>query len=451
MNDLSDMASPQSLQADVELLTAQTVTLLPDSLDRAQLACQTVRSAEQWQAYQNAIALFGLQQWLAERGIDIADGVETCSVYDQAIAGLLSGVCQLQIGQFKVCLIPLGSLTDDHIAVPRATLELADYVPHLFIGVEVQAELNRVTFWGSLRLDTLRDRLQEHPDLETDDNWVYRIPQQWFHPDPNAALLYLRCLDATAIARIPLMPAVQANPTPLQANLPILRSRLQTSQRPLWKLLPWSQAIALYQQPALALDLLQPEIPAAPSTQTNPGINVGQWLQGQLDNVAQTLNWTLLPSVAPAFRSAAAFRQLHPSLAQFEAVLHSLSIQGIDIPPHARGGYANIPINPQQQARLYVVIWDSSTTHEPAEWTLLVAVGALPDQPLPPAITLQIADQEQVLDRQAFERNATNTHLYSAVSGAWDERFWVTLGIDGDRSIALPPFVFNPTDFTHSF
>ncbi|MGK7891166.1 MAG: DUF1822 family protein, partial [Leptolyngbyaceae cyanobacterium] len=447
----ADLTTPQSLHADAELLTAQTITLSPDMMDRAQLVSQTVRSPERWQAYQNAIALFGVQQWLAERDIDITAAVETSSVYDGAIAGLLNGVCNLQIGQFRVCVIPLGSLTDDHVAVPRATLELADHVPHLFIGVEVQEELNRVTVWGSLRLDTLRDRLQDHPNLETEANWTYRLPRQWFHPDPNTALLYLRCWETTPISLTPLMPAPQSRPAALQTNLPILRPRLQTSQRPLWKLLPWQQAIALFQHPTLDLDLLQPDTPPAHSlasattavnTVVNAAVNVGQWLQGQLDPVAQTLNWTLLPSFSPAVQGTAAFRQIRPSLDQFEAILRNLSQQGVHIPPHARGGYVDLPVH-QQQVRLYAVIWDSSTVQEPAEWTLLVALGALPDQPLPPALTLQVRDDHQVLDQQHFSNNVPDAFLFSAVSGTWGEQFWVTLEIGDGMALPLPPFAFH--------
>lgn len=452
----SDIAAPQFLQADAEQLTDQTVTLLPDGVDRAQLVSQMVRPAERWQAYQNAIALFGFQQWLAERGIEIADTIEASSVYDRAIAGLLSGVCQLHIGSFHICLVPFGSLTDDYVAVPRAALELEDYIPHLFIGVEVQEELNRVTCWGCLHLDTLRDRIHAHPNqdptvdptLEADDNWTYPIPRQWFHPDPNTVLLYLRCLEASAICRTPILPAVQSNPATLQANLDILRSRFQTSPRPLWKLLPWTQAIALHQHPFLALALLHPAHPASRSPRpTNPVVNVGHWLQGQLDHLAQTLNWTLLPPLTPDWQGAGAFRQVRPALDQFEAILQNLSLQGIGVPPHARGGYIDLPIN-HQQVRLYAITWDSSTVQEPSEWTLLLALGAPPDQPLPPALALQIQDEHQVLDRQSLTPRTTNTVLFSAVRGSWDEQFWVTLEAAGGPSMVLPPFGFNPGDIT---
>ena len=198
-DDLPDVSTEQSLRADAELFSTQTITLSVDHLERARTLSQSVRSPERWQAYQNAIALFGVQQWLAERGIDIASTLEQCSVYGGAIAGLLSGVCTLSVNDFKLCVLPIGSLTDEWISVPRASLELDPYVPHCFVGVDVREELNQVTVWGSLRIDTLQARLQA-TGLETDVNWTYRIPQQWFNPEPNALLLSLRCLDSAAIA-----------------------------------------------------------------------------------------------------------------------------------------------------------------------------------------------------------------------------------------------------------
>ncbi|NEP44610.1 MAG: DUF1822 family protein, partial [Okeania sp. SIO2H7] len=206
-----DSITDEALLADAECVPpvsdpfqtqSQTITLSSELLDRARNLCQTIRPAEQWQAYQNAIALLGVQQWLAEREMDISTEmrteVNTCSVYGGAIAGLLSGVGQLTINGLQVGLIPIGSLTDDWIAIPRAMLELDDYVPQLFIGIDVREERQQVTIWGSLRLDTLQTLLSAST-LDTDQDWTYRIPQQWFTPDPDAILLYLRCLDVDAL------------------------------------------------------------------------------------------------------------------------------------------------------------------------------------------------------------------------------------------------------------
>ena len=443
IDDLADLASAQSLKVDAETLSDQTITVSADVVDRARLISQTVRAPEQWQAYQNAIALFGLQQWLAERGIDIGEAVEASSVYDNAIAGLINGVCHLQIGRTKVCLIPISSLADEYVAIPRAALELEDYVPHLFIGVDVREELDQVTFWRGLQFDTLCSQLRQGQNLDTDTNWTYRVPQQWFHLDADTTLLYLRCLEIDNTLS-PAIPAPQPARTVLEENLAVLRARTQSSQRPLWKLLPWNQAIALLQSPQLAMELLHPEASGSPiNPKTNTAINVAQWLQGKLDDAAQALNWTLLPSFAPALRSIA-FRQLSPPLEQLEGALTTLQSQGVDIPVQARSSYLDFSVA-KQNLRLYVVAWDTSEEPEQPEWALLTVISAAPNQVLSHSVTLQIRDGQQLLDQQTLDRTTNDACVFSAVSGAWDEQFWIMVHADNGQTLTLPAFKFDPS------
>lgn len=464
-DDFSDVSTEQSLRADAELFSAQTITLSMDHLDRARTLSQAVRPPEQWQAYQNAIALFGVQQWLAERGIDISSTIEQCSVYGGAIAGLLNGVCSLPVNDFNLCLLPMGSLTDEWISVPRASLELSHYVPHCFVGVDVREELNQVTVWGSLRFDTLQTHLQT-TGIETDANWTYRIPQQWFNPDPNALLLSLRCLESSAIAPTVVIPPPSFNRPVIDANIPVLRPRLQSSPRPLWKLLNWNQVAPLLAESTLADSLLG----TANEESTNRAMNLGQWLQGQLDGLAQSLNWTLLPPVVGAMRGTGSRSPMRSSVEQFEDVINTLERQGVAIPAQARGGYLDIPFG-TEQVRLYVVTWDSaalsldrpglaspalggferespSPENETPQWSLLTVLGPSPEQPLPNLMSLQIRDEHEVLDSQTLALSTVDTYLYSQVQGDINELFWVTIDVDHQESLTLPPFTFQSGDAT---
>ncbi|NET47394.1 MAG: DUF1822 family protein [Merismopedia sp. SIO2A8] len=458
-SNFPELSLEQSLHGDVEIFAPQTITVSSEAMGEARLLSQKVRTAEQWQAYHNAIALFGVQQWLAERGIDIESSIRSCSVYNDAIAGLLSGVCHLQVNGFKMCIVPIGSLTAEEIAVPRATLELAEYVPHLFIGVEVREELaeHQVRLWGSLRIDSIKAYLQQaqnthQPELATDKNWTYRIPKHWFNTDTDTLLLHLRCLAVEAIALAPVMPTPSTDATVIQANLAVLRSRLESSQRDLWKFIPWHQAATLLTHPSLATALLQ-STPDAVSERSiaAQAINVGQWLQGQLDTMAESLNWQLLPSFAPGLRGASPFRDMQVSMDQFEHVISTLTFQGITIPTDARGSYLDLPVG-QDQVRLYIVAWDSSVTDpalptlqpSPSEWSFLAVLGSSPHQPLSSSITLQVWDENDVLDHQTLPQPTADTYLFSVVSGTWDEKFWITLGVGCEDSFTLPPFTFQP-------
>ena len=446
-NDLPDLASDDALQADAEPASFDTVTLTADLVERARVLSQTVRPAERWQAYQNAIALFGFQHWLLAQGIDIADGLEQCSVYGGAIAGLLSGVCQLQVRDFSVCLLPIGSVTDDWIAIPRATLELEPYVPQLFIGLDVREECHQVRIWGSLRLDALRVNQATTPELSTDADWTYRVPRSWFTPDSSALLLYLRCLESAAI---PFSPVTSASPQAIatfEANIPVLRHRLQSFERSLWKLLPWSQASLLLSHPHLAQALLSPAAPvsnslASPLQET---INVAQWLQGRLDDLARSLNWQLLPLLNVGLRGIEAANQTRSSIEQFEDVVSVLGSTELMIPSHAQGGCLDLPFG-EHQVRLYTIAWDASTPDSPEEWAIVAILGLVPDTPPPASISLQICDESQVLYNQTVSEPTAESYLFSQVVGDWPERFWLTVDVANHESLTLPPFGFYPLD-----
>lgn len=451
-NDVPDLATDEALRADAEVMSAQTITLSPEILDRACDLSQAVRSNEQWQAYQNAIALFGFQEWLAERGIDITAELGNCSVYGGAIAGLLSGVCQLQVNDIRVCLLPISSLTEDWIAVPRATLELEAYIPQLFIGIEVREERQQVIIWGSLRLNTLTAHQASSLDeIPTDADWTYCIPRQWFNADPDAILLYLRCLAANAIPTRPVCPSPQRNLETFQSNLPLLRHRLQSFEQAIWKLLSWSQASLVLENLALAKALLS----KAP-------INASNWFQNQLDNLAQSFNWQLLPPLT-ALRGGDMRQEnqaagavvgqtnlenfspdLRSSVEQFEDVVSELSMSELEVPSYARATMLDLPFG-EHEVRLYVIIWDSSTLSQPQEWSLTAILGIVPDTSLPETIHLIIADETEQLDEQHILAPTAESYLCSKVIGDWRELFWITIDVEGCESLTLPPFTYFPT------
>ncbi|HBB32044.1 MAG TPA: hypothetical protein DDZ80_23775 [Cyanobacteria bacterium UBA8803] len=215
-----------------------------------------------WQAYLNALALLGFEKWLEEWAPDLPHFLDDGSVFHPAYANVLGAVCNLRVGEFKVCLIPMGSLTDKTINLPRAAIELSEFMAHFYVIVEVIEELKQVNVGGFGRYDQLKFLLastQLSPDLD----WNYRLPQAWLDNSPDRLLLYLRCLGKNAIA----LPADSTQrPTRLAvAQLEALLPQLRSQDWELWEVLSWEQATAILTNPELLNWLL--ELPSSYSTE----------------------------------------------------------------------------------------------------------------------------------------------------------------------------------------
>lgn len=220
--------------------------------------------------------------------------------------------------------------------------------------------------------------------------------------------------------------------------------------QPIWKLLTWEQAASILIQPQ-AIDLAFAEA-LAPACErrtseswtqaaTNTMLNVGQWLNDQLDTVSQSWSWALLPPM-PAMRSSSTITDSPLPAEQFEQVMSSLNRQGTSIPPHARAAYRDLNWG-DAAVRLYMVTWDSSTPSTPNEWSLLILLGAQPNRELPGSVTLNVQDHDHVLDEQTLSNAQSDAYVFSQILGDWDEEFWVTIGINNRVGITMPPFTFN--------
>ncbi|MGF1536809.1 MAG: DUF1822 family protein [Elainellaceae cyanobacterium] len=424
------------LPLDAETLSPETVILSDESVESAGAQAEQVRPAERWQAYRNALALAGFQQWGAERGLDSDTGGAACSVHQPEVAGLLNGVCHLEVNGFRLCLVPTGTLSEDEVQVPRAAVELPAFMPQIFVLVSVGDELGRVSVKGALRHDQLQPRL---PELSAQPDWTYAVPADWFDVTPDALLLYLRCLSADALA-LPAAPVASArqDAAQVEAVLSTLSHRLQT-MKPIWTLLSWEQAATLLMQPELAHPLL-PEL----SRRTGRAMSVGQWLQGQIDQVAQSWDWRLLP--LQGMRMAEQMRYVRSPLEQFEEVATSLTQSGVSIPAQARGAYRDLTWQ-DVSVRLYAVTWDLPSEAEgERSWCLLLLLGPQPNHELPVGASLLVRDGEQVLDQQVLEEAGPDAYLFTQVEGEWHEQFQVTVDLTNGATITLPPFTFIQND-----
>ena len=266
--------------------------------------------------------------------------------------------------------------------------------------------------------------------------------------DPDRLLVYLSCLEPTAIP----LPAVPNN-RPMQ--LAQMRSELETRlpqlhspERQLWQVLTWEQGTVVVTTPELLnwvyhIQTNRTTADASVRTHltdilqllTQQAMNVGRWLSNELDDLAQELSWRLLPM--PSFAPATALRS---PTEEFEAIVRELYHNGLEISPQARGAYRDLQVA-VLSLRLYALTWPLMTGTVP-EWTLLLILGAPSETNLPTGLTLRISDQTGILVERVVNSENNSPYFFTSVIGSWDERFIVTISLAPGLNLTLPPFSF---------
>jgi hypothetical protein len=338
----------------------------------------TTHSAEtQWQTYLDHLAYLGLQQWFHDRGL------EDCQLLPAPVIGLPP---RLQVGLFQLSILAIGGLLENILTLPPILIEQPELATHFYVWAQVLEEEQTVAVNGFLTYPQLQESCQV--DAETES---YTIAVDAFTLDPNQLLLHLRCLEETAIS--------------LPVSSPVQRS----------------------------IGLKLPDL-------NMPKINVGRWINNQIDQLAQEVGWLLMPSLAvPVMRSIAG---------NFEAIRSSLQQQGLNIPEYAKGAYRDLPADGSgaDQVRLYAVTWLADPElPDTSDWILLLVADS-PDlseggSPIE-TIQLGVRDAEQTLFDQVKTRTQNPAILYAQVVGQQDECFWVTVTVNQDTVYAIPPFGF---------
>ncbi|MDP8964736.1 MAG: DUF1822 family protein [Cyanobacteriota bacterium] len=443
--------STTQMWLDFEALSPETIDLSPESIAQAvELSTNIPNEQQQWQTYLNVLALYAFEEWLGSRSIDLTIDREYCSVLQPATANVIDAVCNLKVNEFNICLMAAGSLIDEEVTLPRAVVDLPEFVPHFYVLVEVQEEQETAVVHSFLSYEQLVNR-RASVNLEADEDWTYQLPLTWFEADPDRLLLFLRCLEQMAMS----LPSSQSDRTmqlsQIRSELEALLPQLESPERQLWEVLTWEQGTAVLTNPELlnwVYQLQRGEITSASSQislqqhlsdilqlLTQPAVNVGRWLWNELDELAQEVSWVLLPSLAPA----AAMRS---PVEEFEAIVTQLRQAGVEIPTQARGAYRDLQLA-GMPLRLYAVTWPVLSESIP-EWTLLLVLGATPGTSLPPGLRLRVSDQTGVLVEQVLDTQASDSYFFTSVVGSWEEKFIVTVGLTPNIEQTLPPFSFNP-------
>ena len=379
-----------ALTNDFETFHNDAIALSSSSLQTAANLSELVTTrSQQWQAYFNALALFGFEAWLQDRAPDVRLERDNASIFESKQAGAIAATYGLTVNQFRVCLIPIDSEPSTSISLSRILIESAEFRPHFYVLVELYEEQEQAIIKGWLRADNLIARQSE---LSLSPDWKYEIPLTWFDHDCDDLLLYWRCAS------------------PAMIDLPS-RAPEVASDRYSW------------------LQLL-----------TQPAINTAQWLQEEWQALLTDLTWVLLPPVASAsgLRSSGTTLNRSP-LSELETILTAIERTGMRLPSNARAAYQDFELG-EYPLRLYAVIGSESSTDGAIAWSLLTILGKATERDLPADLILRISDITGVLVERQLEPQGA--YLFAEVEGTPEERFLVTAALADGTTRSLPPFAF---------
>lgn len=437
------MTNSLRYSTDFRRLQPEVIWLEPEHFDQAsQLGSQVTGEVNQWQTYLNILAFLGFIQWLNEQDADLMINQEYCSIWQPKYANVIEAVCNLKVCEFNVCLIATETLLDERVNVPRAAIDLPEFVAHFYVVIEVREEQEQVIIRGILRYDQLL-RYQKSANLQARQDWSYQLPLSLFNAEPNHLLFYLRFLKPSAIA----LPVATAHPPTLtQAEIETFLSNLQSPNQKLWQSLTWEQGAIILTCPEL-LDLLyqwqrQPKETASLSIRikelftrlTQKAVNTARWLQGEMDQLAQSLGVFFPSTLTPA---ASGFR----SIDKFEAAIAQLKHEGMEIPRQVGRTYQDINLD-GLLLRLCVLSWSVASPIPSPKWSLLLILGMQSGGSLPDNLKLQVSNLTTILQEAVSELD--DQFLFARVEGDWGEQFVVTILPIDRPPLRLHPYTFEP-------
>ncbi|MEW5857031.1 MAG: DUF1822 family protein [Cyanobacteriota bacterium] len=431
---------------------AETIPLESEQLDQAvELSTQVGNEDRKWQTYLQALTLLSFEEWLRKREPEISLDREQSSVLQPQYANAIDAVLNLRVGEFKVCLIPTITLTDKEVTIPRAVVDLPEFTAHFYIVIGIEEELEVAAIRGFLRHDQL---MNYQSQLQPEADWNYQLPLAWFNREPNELLLYLQCLDPSAIPLPEIPTNRQATLARMQATLLTLLPQLRN--RPLWQVLTWEQGAAVLTTPDLLNWLYQP-LTENTATVTNhlsellqiltqQAVNVRNWLRNQVDEV-MLLSWEALPAPSP-LRGTEPIRELPASFPlrrseqnpsqELEEILVEISRNNqLEIPANAGRAYRDLTLG--NRVRLYAVTW---SLPDDDGWTLLLILKAIPGNEPDDEMTLRVSDRLEVLAEDTLQLDGEEDYIFTQVAGTYQDKFLATITSETGEIQTLPPFEF---------
>ena len=180
-------------------LLLEAVELEPEHFQQAaQISNQIIDESDKWQTYLNSLSLAGFEQWLKERKPELQVNKNKCSILQPQYAREINAVCNLQVEELTVCLIHIDALHEGFVNLPKAAVDLPEFVAHFYVLIAVLEEQGEVRIDGFLTYDRLSNYRQS-ANLQTSENKSYQLPLSLFKSQASQLLLYLSFVAPSAI------------------------------------------------------------------------------------------------------------------------------------------------------------------------------------------------------------------------------------------------------------
>lgn len=467
MSDLFDSINVISFDA----LPTQAIALKSEFNEQAlQKSKRTVGKHRKRQAYLNVLGQNTFDQWLRGHSPDLAvefthcllslpaanrnsgdKPIESeiitdycCGKYDEAIS-------YLNVKGFKICLITVDSIIDPFIQLPRVVVDIPEYAPHLFVVLRILEEAQHAYIWGILRYDKWIEQQKSNP-IQVEQDWVYPASLSWFDRNPNHLLLHLLCSDPADIL-LPQIPSDRLTQiSAMQAELVQQLPKAQLGK--LWQHLTWEQATIvltnslllswLYQRQTGNVTLPQASLSELIKKLTQPAINLACWLRGEFDDLARSWAWQMLPFLKPVplpVRSTRNPAAIESPEQQIQNLMKQLEAIGEQVPTEARGGYKDFSLK-DVPLRLYLATWNVAV-EQVSTWKVLLILTTQTEESVPDGIRLQVGEGDRILVEKTPEHYGNEQCLYIRLSGAYNEKFTVTVTLQSGEALKFPPFSFS--------
>jgi Protein of unknown function (DUF1822) len=378
-----------------------------------------------WQTYLNSLALEGFQQWLQERNSDIRLNLQQASLLLPLPGQSLGAICNLQVNQFRVCLILTESWTEDQILIPQKVITQPELQAHFYVAIALYEEQSAISIEGFFSATNLQQILQanfpsDFPIHGSTTGDFITVSRSHLNSDVDRLLLYFTCLESSAI---PLSSLASPSVT---------------------------ESVALSTAPIVTRSQVQQLL-------VQPVINTAQWFQGQFAAVLQEVEWLIAPPlISPMPMRSAPIRspeqaseqlmQLRRSRSQeFSNLLTELTRQSIPLSTEMRIRCQDLQLG-DRVLQIYVAVaaiapeWAMT----PTEWSLLLILRSPAGEPLPEGLQFQVRDLQETLVQQTVQAQQTLDYLYANLIAACDEQFIVTVTLADQTSLTLPPIAFHP-------
>jgi hypothetical protein len=381
------------------LITHETEWLEAEDFNQASLISATVTPEKyQWQTYLNSLALSAFKRWFNGRIDDdsIIINEQECSLFKTEYAEILPHITNLQIGNFKYCLIVTESLANNTFKLAKAVCDLPQFVAHFYILIQVLPEEEEIIIHGGFNYEQLLEYKQNNP-LKLDDDYTYTVDNNILKFKGDRCIYYTQFLNPSAI------------------KLPVAETNMF----------------------ALSLG----EIKTALSEVKQQFINLAYWFNGQLNQIAKNLNFDLPTPLINSIESGFCdINDFAPAINRIKQKSLEKIKQKAIIPDEAIASPTSFTLD-QMELEVLFITWllPQKNDNYPLEWMLMLILRKKPNGFLPDGITINVKDQSN----DVFTKQVKAGEEFSSLKlrGKIDDKILLTINLGKDKKEF--PFAFN--------